>query len=43
MLFSRSQEHGYLRMPLSNNAVKGPPRGTAGLADRKLPVMDYSI
>ena len=38
-----SQEHGYLRTPLSNNAVKGPSRGAAGLAHKKVPVLDYSI
>ena len=37
------QEHGYLRTPLSNNAVKGPSRGAAGLAQKKVPALDYSI
>ncbi|EIE26254.1 hypothetical protein COCSUDRAFT_32119 [Coccomyxa subellipsoidea C-169] len=37
------ESHGYLRAPMANNAVSGPARAIADWAERKTPVLDYSI
>jgi hypothetical protein len=37
------QSHGYLKPSLANNAVNGPARAIADWAERKVPVLDYSI
>ena len=38
-----AQSHGYLKPSLANNAVNGPTRAIADWAERKVPVLDYSI